>query len=222
MTDWSAYIREHLHSAPGELAGSSEVVGELAGHLEECYAALLARGVSEEEAFSRTCAQTGNWEELCRGIVSAKEEGMMHDRVRQIWVPSLVTLLSAWGILALLIWSGTRPVVSHPGDPRGLILYVPWLFLLPFVGAAGGYLSRRAQGGGRRAYVAGLFPALAMGAVLMLVSPFAFVINSQVVPAFKIASLAAMTLSWVILPGVALSAGVALQGLHKTPDTTDH
>ena len=222
MPDWRAYVRDHLGTVCGARAEDGEVIRELAGHLEECYEALRVKGIPEEGAVLQTCAEAGNWGELRRGIVSAKAEGMMHDRVKQIWLPSLITLLSSWVVLALLLWAGTRPVISHPGEPRSLILYVPWLLLLPLIGAAGGYLSRRAQGVGWRVYVAGLFPALAMGAVLLVTFPFAFVINPQVVPGFKIISLAAVTVSWVVLPGIALCAGVALQGLQKMCGTTDH
>jgi hypothetical protein len=120
------------------------------------------------------------------------------------------------GCLALLIWAGTQPVISHPGESRSVILYIPWLLGLPVIGAAGGYLSRRAHGTGWRAYLAGTFPALAIAVIFFVTFPFALVIDPQVVPEFKLSALATMTLSWVILPGIALCMGVALQGLRKT------
>jgi hypothetical protein len=172
--------------------------------------------MAEEDAFLQTCARAGNWKELRRELFLAKREGTMDERVKQIWIPSLVTLLSAWVALALLIWAGTQPVILHPGRARSVISYIPWLLGLPLIGAAGGYLSRRAHGTGWRAYLAGTFPALAIAAIFLLTFPFAFVTDPQVVPEFKLSALAAMTLSWVILPGIALCIGVALQGLRKT------
>jgi len=102
MPDWHAHVRDHLGSLCRAQAEEEEVTDELAGHLEECYVALRANGIPEEEAFAQTCARAGKWEELRRGIVSAKQEGTMSVRVRQIWVPGLVTLLSSYIVLALL------------------------------------------------------------------------------------------------------------------------
>ena len=214
MPDWRFYVRDHLGSLCLPQTAEEEVVGELAGHLEELYAALRAEGVPEEKAVSQTCARAGNWEELRRGIVLARQEESMQDRVRQIWVPSLVTLVSSWGALALLIWAA---VTTHPSDPRGVILYLPWLLLLPVIGAVGGYLSRRARGTGWRVYLAGTFPALAAAIVFLLTIPsaFAFGINPKAVPGFRFAEVAAAAINWVILPGIALCMGVALQGLRK-------
>ena len=216
MRDWHAFVQERLGSLHGVQREREQITSELAGHLEEYYEVLRSKGLAEEAALARTCAQAGDWEILRRGIVLAKEEGIMQERVWQIWIPSLVTLVSSTVVLSGLIGTGTRPIIWHPEEPRGVILYIPWLLLLPLIGAVGGYLSRRAQGSGWRVYVAGLFPALAMGLVLVLIFPFVFVINPQVAPQFKFTSLMAMVVSWVVLPGIALCIGVALQGLRKS------
>jgi hypothetical protein len=215
MPDWRAYARNRLGSLCSARADEEEVVCELAGHLEECYAALRAKGMPEEEAFSETCARTGNWEELRTGIVSAIQEGTMHDRIKQIWVPALVTLFSSYIVLALLQWAGTRPMISHPGEPRGVVFYLPWLFLLPLIGAIGAYLSRRAQGDGWRVYLAASLPALALGAFFLLLFPLTFAINRQVPLQTKGTALVTMMVGWVVLPGIALCMGVALQGLRR-------
>ena len=216
MRDWHAFVQERLGSLHGVQREREQITSELAGHLEEYYEVLRSKGLAEEAALARTCAQAGDWEILRRGIVLATEEGIMQERVWQIWIPSLVTLVSSTVVLSGLIGTGTRPIIWHPEEPRGVILYIPWLLLLPLIGAVGGYLSRRAQGSGWQVYVAGLFPALAMGLVMMLIFPFAFVINPQVAPQFKFISLMAMVVSWVVLPGIALCIGVALQGLRKS------
>jgi DNA-binding MarR family transcriptional regulator len=193
-----------------------EVVAELAARLEEYYSSLRSAGMAEEDVFLQTCARAGNWKELRHELALAQREGTIDERVKQIWIRSLVTLPSAWVALALLIWAGTRPVILHPGGARSVTSYIPWLLGLPLIGAAGGYLSRRAHGTEWRAYLAGTFPAVAIAAIFLLIFPFAFVIDPQVVPEFKLSALAAMTLSWVILPGTALCIGVALQSLRKT------
>ena len=138
----------------------------------------------------------------------------MHGRVRQIWIPSLVTLVSSWGVLALLIWA---TVITHRDEPRGVILYVPWLLLLPVIGEAGAHLSRRAGGAGWRVYLAGTFPALAAAIVFLIVLPFAFAsgIDPSAVPGFTFAALASMVSTSVILPGILLCLGVALESLRE-------
>jgi hypothetical protein len=212
MRDWDAFVKQHLGSS--QIADAEDVARELAGHLEEYYEALRAQGLPEEEAFLRTCAETGNWKELRRGIISAKKEGAMIDRVRQIWAPSLVTLSASVAAMALFIWTGIPPISWHLGKARGVELYLPWLLLLPLIGAAGGYMSRRSQGAKWQIYLGGTFPALAIAAIFGLTFPFvALYVDPKVVPGCNLASLAAMTVSWVILPGIALCIGVALQGL---------
>ena len=215
MRDWHAYVKEHLGSLRLHRNEAEDIAEELAGHLEEHYAGLLKDGLPEEKAFAKACAQAGNWLELRRGIISAKREGTMRDRVSQIWVPGLVTLVSSWGMLAILIWADVRPVTWHAGEPRGVILYLPWLLVLPLIGAAGGYMSRRALGARWRVYLAGTFPVVAIGTIFLLLFPFAFIVDPQVVPFFKFASLLANIVSWVILPGTALCIGVVLQGPRK-------
>ena len=213
MRDWQQHVRERLGSLRLGRAEDEEIAGELAGHLEELDEAFRVQGLTEDEAFLRTCERAGNWEALRRGVLLARQEGMMADRVKQLWVPSLLSLLISWTILALILWIGIRPLIWHEGPPWSVIVYVPWLMFLPFVGATGACLSRRAQWTGWRPYLAGGFPALAMGCVILMVLPFSFIIDPQVVPSLRFASVAAAAISWVVLPGIALCAGVTLQGM---------
>lgn len=211
MPDWPKYVREHLGSLRLDRAEAEDVAGKLAGHLEECFEELRVKGVGAEEAFRQTCALAGDWQELRRRIVSSKQEGSMHDRMKQIWIPSLATLVSSWGALALLIWA---EVITHRGVSRGVILYLPWLLLSPVIGVAGAFLSRRAGGTGWRVYLAGTFPALAAAIVFLLVLPLAFAsgIDPKAVPGFTFAALTPVVAGSVILPGIALWVGVELYG----------
>lgn len=216
MRDWREYVRGHLVDLSLSTREASETVEELASHLEESYAALIASGMSEDEAFEHASSQVRDWVGLCREILSAKQEGKMNERTRQFWLPSLVTLITAFAVLAVIIRAGLLPMVSRAGESRRVIFCIPWLLVLPLIGAGGGYLSRRAGGTGLRMYFAGAFPSLAIAATFLMFFPFAFVIDPGVIPYFKFSSLAAETISWVVLPGMALSIGVALQGLLKT------
>jgi hypothetical protein len=214
MHDWRAHARDHLGSLCGSRADEEEVELELAGHLEEFYEALRAKGMPEEKAFSETCARAGDWEELRSGIVGAMKEETMHDRIKQIWIPAAVTFFASYFVLALFEWVGIRFLISHPGEPRGVVFYLPWLLFLPLTGAAGAYLSRRAQGDGWRVYLAASFPVLVLGALFLTIFLVVFAMNPQGLHT-KAASLVTVMVGWVVLPGIALCMGVALQGIRK-------
>ncbi len=214
MHDWHAYARDHLGSLYLSTAHEEQVALELAGHLEELYTILRANGMSDEEAFSETCARAGNWEQLRSGIVGAMREETMHDRIKQIWIPAAVTFFASYFALALFEWVRIRFLISHPGEPRGGVFYLPWLLLLPVTGATGAYLSRRAQGDGGRVYLAASFPVLVLGALFLTIFLVVFAINPQGRHT-KATALAKVMVGWVLLPGIALCTGVALQGLRK-------
>lgn len=216
MRSWRAFVADHLVLLGEDRAKSSQVAEELAEHLEDYYEDLRAKGIPEERAFKETCRQVGNWEELRRGINLANQEGTMTDRVKQIWVPTFLTLLLSAAALTILIWAGVQPKIWHPGEACGVILYLPWLLFLPLTGGVGAYLSRRAKGSGWRVYLSGLSPALAWAVVFLVVSPFAFLVNPAVEPSLKVTSILAMVVSWVILPGLALGIGVAIVAGMKT------
>jgi hypothetical protein len=221
MRDWRGYVEGRLGALRLERVEADEVVRELAGHLEECYEELRAQGVSEEEAFSQACAEAGNWAELRRDVILAKE-GRISDRVKQIWIPSLVTLFVGWGVLGVVIWSRTQPWKEYDAAPvrvdlgtlaTFVIRYWPWLLSLPFIGAAGAYLSRRAKATGWRVYLSGVFPVLAVAVVFAVTFPFAFVVDKQVAPFFNVPSMLANVVSWIVLPGAALWLGVVVEGM---------
>ena len=211
MRDWRRYLRKHLGSITQDPVRGEQILSELAGHMEEYYEALRAEGTTEAQAFAQTCVLAGNWQELRRGILSAKQEGTIMERVKQICLPTLVTLVLAGAVLTVLIGTGARAMVWHPRQLGVVIQYVPWLLLLPVIGGIGGHLSRRAKGSGWRVYFSGLSPALAWAVVFVLVAPFAFFVNPAVAPSFKIASIFAMVISWVILPGIALGVGLMVE-----------
>jgi hypothetical protein len=213
MPDWREYVREHLGANWWRKDEESEVVAELAGHLEEHYDGLRAQGISEAEAVRRSKRMAGNWEELREGIWMAKREDRMSDRIRQLWVPGLVTLLLANVALAVMQRLQVEPVLVGVGTYWTLCLYVPWLLVLPVVGALGGYLARRALGCGWHVYLAAGFPALVIGGLFLVILPFALVFDRNVSSPIQLSGVLAGLTSWVVLPGMALAGGVALEGL---------
>ncbi|MCI0338910.1 MAG: ABC transporter permease [Acidobacteria bacterium] len=61
MRDWKGYIREHLPPLVIDAGREMEIVEEMAQHLESVYEDSLARGASEQEAFTRAVAQIKDW-----------------------------------------------------------------------------------------------------------------------------------------------------------------
>ncbi len=220
MPDWRAYVRQNLGRLRLDRQAVEDISEELAGHLDQLCEELVATGCSEEEAVARACALAGDWKKLRFEVVRAKRGRTMSERVRQIWLPCLITLFVSWGLLALFLWAGIQPFTWRVNHPPAVPLYIEWLLVLPLIGAAGGYLSRRARASGWRVYLAGTFPALAIACVFLLVLPFRLVVDPSVVHDFDRMGMAAMAVSWVVLPGVALSLGVALEGMKKRPTVT--
>jgi len=82
-------------------------------------------------------------------------------RTATFWLPALVSLTAAMLCLTVSTRAGLQPRFVARGVAT-LVVYVPWLLMLPFCGAAGGYLSRRAGGERGACLAAGVFPVIAM------------------------------------------------------------
>ena len=72
MIGRSSFTSGSVSGADGTEA--EEVAGELAGHLEERYEALLLNEGEEARSIRRDRQRAGDWEQLRRGMVSAKQE----------------------------------------------------------------------------------------------------------------------------------------------------
>ena len=212
MRDWNAHALAHLSSLRVAPARKSELALELGAHLEEFYADLRSRGMPEEQAYLETCAQAGNWRELCDEIFASTKEVTMLDRIKQIWVPAAVTFVFAYAALMCLEVYMNRGYLTHTSKPRGLAFFLPWFLLLPFIGAASGYISRHAKGEGWRVYLAASFPALVIAGVFLAYYVL-FVAAGPQRPTANPAAFVWMLFAWAILPGLILCSGAALQGL---------
>lgn len=207
MSDWPAFVNRHLGRLPLSQEESLQVREELAAHLEDAYLAHCAQGVSESDAVRLACEQIPSWQELHRDILAAKSEGFMQNRVTQLWVPGLVTLLGSAALLAIFEIFGLRPLVFHPGDPSSIVLYFPWLFTLPLFGALGAYLSLRARARGFAVHCAGMFPALVMAASLFAVLLSALVLDRQAAVYVVTTAFIAAVFNWFLVPGIFLFLG---------------
>jgi hypothetical protein len=170
MPDWHELVRRRLSGLVLDDREKDEVQVELAAHLAETCEEMRRQGMTEEEAERRTISQVEDWQELRQRIQTARtKENAMTNRVKQFWLPSLLTLLLSMGLLTLIQVFGPNPWLVARKSGWTLVapvavIYIPWLLSLPLIGAMGAYLSNRA-GGSRRAVhrisrpaLFGLFP----------------------------------------------------------------
>src|SRR5438034_5329973 len=74
MPDWQQIVSSKLSGLALEPEEATQVLEEVAGHLEEDYQALLSEGVSEKEAASRALQQVDDWQVLKQMIESARKK----------------------------------------------------------------------------------------------------------------------------------------------------
>lgn len=170
MPEWKALVRERLGDLGLAASQEEAIFAELASHLEELYDEACAQGFCKSEAIERSLAQVTDWHGLSRNIQTAKhKEGIMNHRTTTLWLPGLISLTAAMVFLMLFELISLQPrflvpgsfAVVHTGSTRAnvlLVAYLPWLALLPFCGAAGAFLSRRAGGQRPARLAAGMFP----------------------------------------------------------------
>ena len=142
----------------------------------------------------------------------------MNDRTKRFWLPGGTVLLASAALLAILQLAGLSPYFPHFWSVRfgstdvwlrhSFFIYVPWLCVLPFLGGAAAYWSRRA-GSTRAASIAvGMFPATVFLAAFAVFVPVSLAIDTLPPAKIFLPALAGQILSWVIIPGAALLLGV--------------
>jgi len=213
MHDWRQLVSARLSDLMLDDDDAVQVFDELADHLEETYQSLLGEGFSEQAATRRALGGVGDWQALRRKIESSrKRESIMPKRVAQFWLPAFVTLLLSMACLALIqIFGPNRWIAPVTHGWRSVaptvLVYIPWLSTLPFIGALGAYISNRAGGRTRAVFSATIFPILPYMVFFIIGLPIAIILDDHVarnvtVPMFFIGLCA-----WVIFPAAALLAG---------------
>lgn len=235
MPDWKREAERRLEKTKFPAADREEVARELAGYLEEASSDARNRGLDESASAQAALAELH--EDPCLGanLYRARKEGNMNDRTKQLWLPGVTLMFVAALTLALFqlaaLWTyGAYASAPHPHTfpdlTRWLIkyrstvlaMYFAWLYVLPFLSAAGAWWSRRA-GSGRAIQVAsGLFPLAVLLAVFVgqlavaQGDPAAFLAIDELPPAHILFTFLSrphsLFLIWVVIPGGALSLGV--------------
>src|SRR6266852_26241 len=185
MRDWEALVDGRLAGLVLEPAERAEVIAELSTHLAETCEEWRRQGLPEEEAVRRTLSEVENWQDLQRRIQIARtKENIMTNRVKQFWLPSLVTMLFTMGLLALIQIFGPNPWMVARKSAWSLIapvavIYLPWLLSLPLVGALGAFLSFRSGGSQRAVFSSIVFPVLHYLVFFLLALPVMAIFNDR-------------------------------------------
>jgi len=213
MRDWEALVEGHLTGLALKPAESAEVIAELAAHLAESCEELRSQGMTEEEAVRRTVSQVEDWQKLTRLIQTARtKENVMTNRVKQFWLPSLLTLLFSMGLLALIQVFGPNPWLVARKSGWSLVapvavVYLPWLLSLPLIGAMGAYLSNRGGGSQRAVFGSIVFPVLPYLVFFVVALPVMAIFNDQLAHNIMFGALFVGLFAWVLAPGAALFVG---------------
>jgi hypothetical protein len=216
MPDWRELVRKHLSGLALDAAEREDVHTELAGHLDESCEALQTEGLPEREAVLRTLAQVPDWQDLGHRIAFAKKgENLVEKRIRQLWIPGFLTMIFSTLFLMTFQKLGFQP--RNWSGPGAILLYVPWLLSLPFLGALGAYLSSRAGGSRETALLASVFPVLALTATFLLMFPIDLVVERIIGTPVDFGNVATALLKdgidWILVPGAALLVGGLLARL---------
>jgi len=190
----------------------ADVVDELAAHLDETYVELRKQGMAEDAAARRALSQVKDWHKLQRKIQNARmKENTVSNRVKQFWLPSLLTLLLSMVLLMLIQLFGPSPWTSGSGNCLRMtpvaIVYVSWLLTLPLIGAMGAYLSIRAGGSPRAVFSSIMFPVFPYLVFFVMGLPLALIFDDHVAHNITIPAFFVGLSAWIIFPAVALLAG---------------
>jgi putative ABC transport system permease protein len=110
VPEWKREIRQRLQNLQLEPARETEIIEELAQHLADCYAELLASGATETEAYQRTLAEVRESEIL---------ERELHRVERQIEPEPIVLGTNRRTHMIADLWQdlryGARMLIKRPG-----------------------------------------------------------------------------------------------------------
>lgn len=182
------------------------LIAELANHIEDLHAELLASGIAELEASAQCLEQLNDLRQIAV-TRSQMLEGTMNQRSRTLWLPGLVTLtLASVSLMVMQLFTFSRPRV-HWVDGGAVVVAFVWLFSLVPCGALGAYLSRRAGGSRRNSIIASLFPSLVMLAVLCVALPVGLFIERNTYILHHPWYFGLALLTWIVVPGFASLLG---------------
>jgi hypothetical protein len=216
VPDWQQSVRDRL--GPQFAGAHGEVVGELAGHLEEVYEELIRRGEFPAVAERQALAQVSDWLSLRKKLEGVREgDEMKNQQIRSVWMPGLLTTIIGFGLLRGILALGALPwwiLQDHVSTLARLpvlrlevwLFVIPWSIVLPLAGAAGSFASWRAGGRPGQRAIAALFPTLVIAglAILFLLGKiFPSMIAGD--PSYR--HFLGALIPWVLVPSISLLLG---------------
>lgn len=217
VLDWEKQTLDRLEAEGLGGAIEPEVAAELAHHLESVCESWMSRGLSEEESVRRTWSEVVNWPRLARKIRFAREgEELMKNRIKTLWFPGLAMTVVAMGLLRAAMRAGFQPQIVWLTPGISILFYVPWLAILPVVGALATYWSRSQGGSVGVRLTAALFTVVTMATIFILLMPVVVLVDRHVPWSTFMISWTASMVGWVLVPGAALIVG-ALPFLKGVP-----
>ena len=215
MRDWEGLVRTKLEGLILKPQEKRDVIAELAAHLEESCETLRVEGLPEREAIRQALSEISDWGDLANEICKAKrKEHSMNSRVKRFWLPGLLTFLISMSLLAAIEQFAPKLSARHTGGRAefvrtmpSLLVYIPWLMLLPLIGAMGAHLSNRAGGSVRTVLASSIFPILPALASFAIMLPGAFLIDRQVGVNVVTPLFLRAVVEWALIPGTVLLVG---------------
>jgi hypothetical protein len=233
MPDNRKDLKERLGKLGLEPRREEEILRELGDHLDDHAADREALGAAGGAAAQEALDSVSNWPELRNEIRSAETEEMnMNYRTKVLWLPALGAFTLSATLLALFQFFGLVPLVPryywlsntgisiHPF----FTVYFSWLVALPLIGAVAAYWSQRAGGNAIHRLLAALALPIGMLSVPLIATLYlilntllalllrkgaahtgaVYILHSQ---ALALIHLAAVLVSWCLLPAVGLLLG---------------
>jgi hypothetical protein len=216
-TDWGKEASRKLAAAKFSPSEREEVSRELSGYLEDFCDDACNSGLDNDVAIERASAELYEDKKLGAKLFRARRGGTMNDRTKQLWLPALTILLASVALLATFDFAGFHAYygvlwLRGPVSPRAAYwrfsIYNVWLLVLPFLGAAGAYWSRRAGSNRTLQAAVGLSPLLVFLAAFAAMVHFSFALDGVPPAKTLLPALAVAAIRWVVIPGVALLLGV--------------
>ena len=220
MPDWNSEASRKLANSELSPEEREEISRELAGYLDDLCSDAPARGLDDPAATQIAAAELHEDKHLGAHLYHARKENPMNanDRSKRFWLPGGTVLLASAATLAIFQATGLSPYYPHFWSARfgstdiwlrySFFIFVPWLCILPFLGGAAAYWSRRAGSTRAVTVAAGLFPVTVFLATFAVFVPVALATGTLPPAKIFVPALTGQILSWVIIPGVALLLGV--------------
>ena len=212
MRDWHIETSRILARAKFSAAEREEISLELDGYLDDSCSDARTRGLDERSAIEQGITELNQDPRLGAKLRRARKENTMNDRTKAFWLPGLLSLVGSIVFFAIFDAAGLHPYragdFSSSVNHFRVTIFLPWLCVLPFLGAASAYFSRRAGSGRTLRVVAALLPVLGFLTGFVVAIPLVFAVNGMLGINATLPAIAAGVLSMVVIPGVGLLLGV--------------